>query len=307
MRGLSLHNSNTGPTYDTRWWHEENLTALEMKVNPPPPTAPGGKKFRTGNLPTYATPTESFAYKVYDPQKFARSISGTMRESHTIRPHGPAPPAPDIDWVVATQELAKLLIPQDRQTKSCTPEQLAGPKKVAVAPSAVERDQAERPRQLRTRAKPSYRENPDEIARAERRRTIADLPPSTEPAPSAAAAAAPARRSSRRSSLAITMNSEPVEAASDAPPMPPIKTNTNAMQPPLAPANVPGGLPVKKVRAQPKLKRSTASASAPASPFVTSKHQPAPPFRQANLSPPKHNHHPLMLIARCLQTRPWMR
>jgi histone deacetylase HOS3 len=279
MRGLSLHNGSIGPTYDKHWWHEENLTALEMKVNPPPPTAPGGKKFRTGNLPTYATPTESFAYKVYDPQKFARSISGTMRESHTIRPRGPAPPAPDIDWVVATQELAKLLIPQDRQTKSCTPEQLAGPKKVAVAPTAVERDPAERPRQLRTRAaKPSYRENPDEISRADRRRTIADLPPSTEPASSAAA---PARRSSRRSSLAITLNSEPMEAASDAPPVPPVVTTTNAMQPPPAPANVPGGLAVKKIRAPPKLKKPTASASAPVSPFAASKHQPAPPFRQA--------------------------
>ena len=280
MQGLSIHNGSIGPTYDTRWWHEENLTALEMKVNPPPPTAPGGKKFRTGNLPTYATPTESFAYKVYDPQKFARSISGTMRESHAIRPRGPTPPAPDIDWVVATQELAQLLIPQDRQTKSCTPEQLAGPKKVTVAPSAVERDQAERPRQLRTRAKPSYRENPDEIARADRRRTIADLPLSTEPAPSAVAA--PARRSSRRSSLAITSNSEPMEADSDAPPVPPIVTTTNAMQPPQV--NVPGGLPVKKVRAPPKLKRSTASASAPVSPFAASKHQPAPPFRQATQS-----------------------
>jgi histone deacetylase HOS3 len=279
MRSLSLHNGSIGPAYDPRWWHEENLTALEMKVNPPPPPAPGGKKFRTGNLPTYATPTESFAYKVYDPQKFARSISGTMRESHTVRARGPTLPAPEIDWVVATQELAKLLTPQDRQTKSCTPEQLAGPKKVAVAPSAVERDQAERPRQLRTRAKPSYRENPDEIARADRRRTIADLPLSTEPAPSAAPA--PARRSSRRSSLAVTTNSDHMEAASEIPPVPPIVTSTYAMQPPPVPANAPGGLPVKKVRAPLKSARSTVPASAPVSPLATSKRQPAPPFRQA--------------------------
>jgi histone deacetylase HOS3 len=281
MQGLSLQNGNIGPTYDPRWWHEENLTALEMKINPPPPPAPGGKKFRTGNMPTYATPTESFAYKVYDPQKFARSISGTMRESHTIHPRGrgPTPPAPEIDWVVATQELAQLLIPQDRQTKSCTPEQLAGPKKVAVAPSVAERDQAERPRQLRTRAKPSYRENPDEIARADRRRTIADLPISNEPAPSAAPA--PARRSSRRSSLAITLNSDAMEAASDAPPVPPLVKITNAMQPPPVPAKVPDGLPVKKVRAPLKTARSTAPASAPVSPLAASKRQPAPPFRQA--------------------------
>jgi histone deacetylase HOS3 len=283
MQGLSLHNGSIGPTYDPRWWHEENLTALEMKVNPPPPPAPGGKKFRTGNMPTYATPTESFAYKVYDPQKFARSISGTMRESHTVpaRGRGTTLPAPEIDWVVATQELAQLLIPQDRQTKSCTPEQLAGPKKVTVAPSAVERDQAERPRQLRTRAKPSYRENPDEIARADRRRTIADLPLSTEPAPSAAPA--PARRSSRRSSLAVTMNSDSMEADSDAPPVPPLVKTTNGMRPPPppVPVNVPGGLPVKKVRAPLKTAKSTVPASAPVSPLAASKRQPAPPFRQA--------------------------
>jgi histone deacetylase HOS3 len=279
MQDLSLHNGSIGPTYDTRWWHEENLTALEMKINPSPLAAPGGKKFRTGQLPTYATPTESFAYKVYDPQKFARSISGTMRESSTHHVRAPTPPAPEIDWVVATQELTKLLIPQDRQTKSCTPEQLAGPKKVTVVPSAAERDQAERPRQLRTRAKPSYRENLDEIARADRRRTIADLPVSTEPAPSAAPALA--RRSSRRSSLAITLNSDRMEAASDIPPAPPIVTSTNAMQPPPVPANVPGGLPVKKARAPPKLKRPTAPASAPVSPFATTKRQAAPPFRQA--------------------------
>lgn len=283
MQSLPLQNGSDGLTYDTRWWNEENLTALEMKVNPPPPVAPGGKKFRTGQLPTYATPTESFAYKVYDPQKFARSISGTMRESHTIHARAPTPPAPEIDWVLATQELTKLLIPQDRQTKSCTPEQLAGPKKAPVAPSGAERDQAERPRQLRTRAKPSYRENPDEIARADRRRTISDLPLSTEPAPSAAPA--PARRSSRRSSLAVTMNSDPVEPSGDIPPVPPIVTTTSAMQPPPVLANVPGGLPVKKARAPPKLKKPTAPASAPVSPIAVSKRQPAPPFRQAAPQP----------------------
>lgn len=282
MQSLSLQNGSIGVTYDTRWWHEDNLTALEMKVNPPQPTAPGGKKFRTGQLPTYATPTESFAYKVYDPQKFARSISGTMRESSTVHARAPTPPAPEIDWVVATQELTKLLIPQDRQTKSCTPEQLAGPKKVTVAPLAVERDQAERPRQLRTRAKPSYRENPDEISRADRRRTIGDLPPSTEPAQSAAPA--PARRSSRRSSLAITLNSDPMEAA-DIPPVPPVVASAHTMQPPPVPVNVPGGLPVKKARAPPKLKKPTAPASAPVSPLATSKRQPAPPFRQAAPQP----------------------
>lgn len=291
MLSLSLQNGIRGPTYDTQWWSEENLTALENKVNPPPPPPPG-KKFRMGQQPTYATPTESFAYKVHDPERFARSISGTMRErpASSLRAE-PVLREPEIDWVVATQELAKLLIPQDRQTKSCTPEELAAPKKVPAAPTAAERDQAERPRQLRTRAaKPSYRENPDEVSRTNRRRTTSDLPMPLdaiqvrvpEPAPVPAPAA---RRSSRRSSMASTMSSAPTEAVEDVPPVPAITTTTNGMQPPAIPAVALGNAPPKKTRAPPKLKATTIPASAPASPVAVFKKRPPPQQRHAGPQP----------------------
>ena len=286
MLSLSLQNGTRGTTYDTQWWSEENLTALENKVNPPPP-APPGKKFRMGQQPTYATPTESFAYKVHDPERFARSISGTMRErpASSLRVE-PVLREPEIDWVVATQELAKFLIPQDRQTKSCTPEELAAPKKVVVAPTAAERDQAERPRQLRTRAaKPSYRENPDEVSRTNRRRTTSDLPMPLDAVhvavPAAAPAPAPARRSSRRSSMASTMSSAPTEAAEDVPPVPAITTTANGMQPPPMPAVALSNPQPKKVRAPPKLKATAIPASAPVSPVAAFKRQPPPQPRQA--------------------------
>jgi histone deacetylase HOS3 len=280
MLSLSLHNGPQDSTYDAQWWSDPNLTALEMKVNPPPPVAPGGKKFRMGQQPTYATPTESFAYKVHDPERFARSISGTMRErpASSLRAD-PVHREPEIDWVVATQELAKLLIPQDRQNKSCTPEELAGPKKVVVAPTAAEKDQAERPRQLRTRAKPSYRENPDDVSRTDRRRTIADLPSSVEPA--SAAVLPQARRSSRRSSMASTMSSAATEATDDIPPVPPIITTTNAMQPPPVVVSAPVDIQMKKTRAPPKPKTATIPASAPVSPVAAFKRQPPPQYRQA--------------------------
>jgi histone deacetylase HOS3 len=292
MLSLSLLNGTRGPTYDTQWWSEENLTALENKVNPPPPPAPG-KKFRMGQQPTYATPTESFAYKVHDPERFARSISGTMRERPTSSLRAePVLREPEIDWVIATQELAKLLIPQDRQTKSCTPEELAAPKKVVVAPTAAERDQAERPRQLRTRAaKPSYRENPDDVSRTNRRRTTSDLPMPLDaahvavPAGAPAPAPAPARRSSRRSSMASTMSSAPTEAAEDVPPVPAITTTTNGMQPPAMPAITLGNPPPKKTRAPPKLKATAIPASAPVSPVAAFKRQPPPQQRQAAPQP----------------------
>lgn len=302
MLNLSLQNGTRGPTYDTQWWSEENLTALENKINPPPPPPPG-KKFRIGQQPTYATPTESFAYKVHDPERFARSISGTMRErpASSLRAE-PVLREPEIDWVVATQELARLLIPQDRQNKSCTPEELAAPKKVAVAPTAAERDQAERPRQLRTRAaKPSYRENPDEVSRTNRRRTTSDLPIPLDdmqirvPEPAPAPAPAPARRSSRRSSIASTMSSGPTEAAEDVPPVPAITTTTNGMQPPAIPTAVIGNPPPKKIRAPPKLKPTAIPASAPASPVAAFKKQPQPQYRQpvASQSPTQSSAVPL--------------
>lgn len=72
--GLSISNTAiaTNPirTYDKSWWSQESLTALESQVLPPPPPPPG-KKQRSGPQPTYATPTESFAYKVRDSDKFA--------------------------------------------------------------------------------------------------------------------------------------------------------------------------------------------------------------------------------------------
>ena len=37
----------------------------------------------------------------------------------------PSPPPPEVDWTVAAHELSKLLIPIDRQTMSCKPEDLS--------------------------------------------------------------------------------------------------------------------------------------------------------------------------------------
>ncbi|KAK5720450.1 histone deacetylase [Elasticomyces elasticus] len=133
MNGLKI-NASPSPAlpdlhYDPEWWSAPNLTALELKTTPPPlPSLQGGKRVRTGPQPTYATPTESFAYKVIDPNKFARSISGTMREAPAPPPRPRTPEPEEVNWVVATQELSKLLVPNDRQTRSCTAEELGGVK-----------------------------------------------------------------------------------------------------------------------------------------------------------------------------------
>ncbi|KAK3654907.1 histone deacetylase [Elasticomyces elasticus] len=132
MNGLKINGSPSAALpelrYDAEWWSAPNLTALEQKINPPPLPSLQGKRVRTGPQPTYATPTESFAYKVIDPNKFARSISGTMREAPAPPPRPRTPEPEEVNWVVATRELAGLLIPGGRGTRSCTAEELGGVK-----------------------------------------------------------------------------------------------------------------------------------------------------------------------------------
>lgn len=36
----------------------------------------------------------------------------------------PSPPPPAVDWATAAHELSKLLVPSDRETRSCRPEDL---------------------------------------------------------------------------------------------------------------------------------------------------------------------------------------
>lgn len=279
MRGLGISATKTTSSlhYDKSWWSDANLTALELKVNPPPPAQ--AKKMRLGPQKTYATPTESFAYKVVDTDKFARSISGTMREvARPARP--PTPPPPEVDWVIATQELSKLLIPTDRQTKSCTPEELAGVRTKKERQSAMPimmTEESNKPRQLRDRkAKaPGYPESThsDEleslrsVSRSSRRQTIAELPSASDPVDQPYQ-----RRASRRLSTASTLSSLAGDLDQPVPRVPPLPTNITTaakMKPPPAPAV---GMQVNKTRLPgPGRPKKPATSSAPVSPLRSNK------------------------------------
>lgn len=245
MSSLNLANSHV-EAYDVQWWSEENLTALEHHVNPPALILVGGKKVRVGPQPTYATPTESFAYKVIDPAKFARSVSGTMREG--VMPSRPlTPPPPEVDWIVATHELSKLLVPTDRQTRSCTAEELAGVKVKKERNSDIGvtqlADDSGKPRQLRTRGKTPITAT-RAVSGSDRRKTMADLPSiNAEFEPLSAAQ----RRPSRRSSMASTISTASTIQDPIAPPMPPLPNGTGAARP--VPSRLPSdSMQVKKTR-----------------------------------------------------------
>ncbi|KAK8207398.1 putative HOS3-like histone deacetylase-like protein [Phyllosticta capitalensis] len=147
--------------YNTEWWQEDSLYALETLVYPDPPPPPK-KSQRSGARPNFATPTQSFTRKVVDPEKFIKNSSGEwvpVREN--ARP--PTPPPPDVDWVTAAHELSKLLVPTDRQTLSCRPEELAEPrvKKEKVLPPEVPVNTGRQLRERKTKVS-NYSEPPSD-------------------------------------------------------------------------------------------------------------------------------------------------
>lgn len=120
----SIFNSNQ--PYDPAWWTLPLIEKLDATVNPPPPPAES-RKPRDGAPPTYSSPTQSFIAKVNSPkaQRSVSNMSTASNGSHRPTTRAPSPPPPSVDWTVATHELSKLLIPVDRQTISCKPEDLS--------------------------------------------------------------------------------------------------------------------------------------------------------------------------------------
>ncbi|KAI9370629.1 histone deacetylase domain-containing protein [Aspergillus egyptiacus] len=101
-------------SYDREWWSPPLLEDLEaLLYPPPPPSKPKGK-----SAPTYSAPTQSFAAKAVLPTRDRKSTG-----SHASL-ELESPPLPPVSWAVAAHELSKILIPSDRQTTSCRPEEL---------------------------------------------------------------------------------------------------------------------------------------------------------------------------------------
>lgn len=246
-------------TYKRDWWHATCLSELEALSNPTLPVQPK-KPTRPSVPPTYSSPTQSFTAKVVDPSKI-RSSSGRFYSTSPSR--APTPPPPDVDWATAAFELHKLLIPTDRETKSCRPEQLSEPRakkerQSTVGVPAQPPAPAAGGRQLRDRkARATAYADPQSdnesvtsrrsVSQSDRRKTIADLPlMSTEEnnAPRG-----------RRSSIASNVSGVSSVIPSVA-----------AVRKPAVPKTTNGGVQVKKSRGKPE----NATAAAPPVPRVPS-------------------------------------
>ena len=221
-RGAQPHRQQNIETFDAEWWALARLEQLENLVNPPAPPA-GPKKQRSAVAPTYSSTTQSFSAKIVSPPAGRRSLSGsgTYFTSAQTTPRLPEQPPPPIDWATAAHELSKLLIPSDRQTQSCKPEELNAeasrarkarhsaiglPTEKPLAAPDVGSVTAGKRMQLRDRTgkAPKYASEDEEektVSKANRRRTIADpalLAQHTEVAP--AAPAKPVRASPKKPS-----------------------------------------------------------------------------------------------------------
>lgn len=183
-------------TFDTKWWALDRLEEIENLMNPPAPAA-APKKQRNAVPPTYSSTTQSFSAKVVSPSAGRRSLSGSAGYFHNTQsavPRVPEQPPPPVSWATAAHELSKLLIPSDRETKSCKPEELNAeasrarkarhstiglPAEAPIAAPASEIITDSKRMQLRNRTAkaPKYAsEEEDEkpASKANRRRTIAD-------------------------------------------------------------------------------------------------------------------------------------
>lgn len=212
---------------DSEWWSLSQLEEIEKLVHPPAPAA-APKKNRSAVPPTYSSATQSYTAKVIPPLQNRRSLSGSVTTyvpSVTSSPRAPSPPPPPVDWATAAHELSKLLVPTDRQTLSCKPEDLN-----AEATRARRDRQSniglpmEKPvidgkrMQLRDRkAKPPHHASEEEeerpVSRANRRRTIADVTTLAQeadqlpPVPAAVDLKKVIKSKARRSSIASSVGS----------------------------------------------------------------------------------------------------
>lgn len=273
---------------DPEWWSLPCLEEIEKLVNPPAPAAIP-KKNRSAVPPTYSSATQSYTAKLVSPPQSRRSTSGfptAYMSSVTSSPRAPSPPPPPVDWATAAHELSKLLVPSDRQTLSCKPEDLNAEATRARRdrqsniglPIEMPANDGKR-MQLRDRkAKPakyaSDEENDRPMSRAKRRTTIADvttLPREDDelpPIPSAADTKKLAKPRARRSSIASSVGSVNGDRSS------PLSFATPAVAPPLQTS-----VAVKKTRA-PNTSRPEPAKQRPPKPKVPV--PPVPAFRDGS-------------------------
>lgn len=223
--GVASPQTSSTETYDPRWWALAKLEEIENIVKPPPVPAP--KKPRNAYPPTYTSSTQSYTAKMVSSPQSRRSLSGSNANGSSLPPlssRPPSPPPPAVDWATAAHELSKLLIPLDRQTRSCQPEELNAEASrarkdrhsVIGLPTDIPAPEGRMQlRDRRTRPPPKYVSDDEErpLSRSSRRNTMANVVflnqelQSLPPVPSQGAVETESRQARRRLSVASSIGS----------------------------------------------------------------------------------------------------
>ena len=183
--------------FTPEWWALSRLEEIERLSNPAV-AAMAPKNVGAVAPSTYSSATQSSTAKIVAPPPNRRSLSGSSSSfapSTTSSPRAPTPPPPPVDWATAAFELSKLLVPSDRQTYSCKPEDLNAEatrvrrdrQSTVGLPPEMPANEGKR-MQLRGRKaklpKPVSEEDEDRpVSRANRRKTIADVTALNQEAP----------------------------------------------------------------------------------------------------------------------------
>ncbi|KAI1759699.1 histone deacetylase domain-containing protein [Hypoxylon sp. FL1150] len=108
--------------YDPSWWSAAELDLFDATMSNQSQEPPA-KKPRSSTPGNYSSPTQASCARAVDPTKILRSVSGhSLPQWSTAREL--TQPSPNVHWNTAAYELGKLLVPNDREVKSFTHEQL---------------------------------------------------------------------------------------------------------------------------------------------------------------------------------------
>lgn len=204
------HQAASIDRYDAEWWSRHSLETVEAIVagNLPPPPKPNDKI--SGN---YSSPTQASTARMTEVARERRSLSAQLEARLLLENEPPVPP-PDVDWAVGAYELSRLIIPSDRQTLSCRPDELNAEatkarrdRQSAVGVSAIGAGEPMQLRERRAKAVPLPAAVMKSSSRNENRRTtiasVNDLPDPTlgNNDTDTIASGRPRRRSSAASSI----------------------------------------------------------------------------------------------------------
>jgi histone deacetylase HOS3 len=113
-----VNSTSSEVTYSADWWALQNLEELEAAVAGRQPAAKSNRD-KTGD---YASPTQASTLKMTHHARERQSLSALQARMSLEAKY--EPPPPEVEWAVAAYELSRVIIPNNRQTLSCTHEEL---------------------------------------------------------------------------------------------------------------------------------------------------------------------------------------